>query len=57
MEKEIMKESKQTRKCWKAFEDAVLSRDKKQFELFHKYFVSKQLDKKLQNTSEEELIN
>lgn len=57
MEKLYMEWSKQTKDCWKAFENAVLNRDKKQFELYHKYVLSQQNDKQLQQENEEELLN
>ena len=47
------------KECWKAFENAVLNRDKKQFELYHKFVLSREQDliNSKQNHLEEELLN
>lgn len=50
MEKLDMSWSKETKELWKAFENAVLNRDKRQFEIFDKYFEAKNKE----NTKEEE---
>ena len=54
-----MEWSKQSKQCWKAFENAVLNRDKKQFELYHKFVLSREQDliNSKQNHLEEELLN
>ena len=56
MENNVMSWSKQTQKLWQAFENAVLSRDEKQFEIYHAFAKSKELDEKKQ-VVEEELVN
>ncbi len=53
MENNIMSWSKRTQSLWKAFEDAVLCRDKKQFEIFVEFRKSQLMDK--QNQEENEL--
>lgn len=50
MEKLDMSWSKETKELWKAFENAVLNRDKRQFEIYTKYFEAKNKE----NTKEEE---
>ena len=52
-----MEWSEQTKKCWQAFEQAILRRDKKQFELYHKFVLSRENDlaKQNDNQNEEEL--
>ena len=49
MEKKSMSWSKKTRELWKAFEDAVFARDKKQFEIYHKFAQARELDEKHKN--------
>lgn len=51
MEKNSMVWSKEAQKKWKAFEDAVLSRDKNQFKLYCEYA---QEVRKSQKTVQEE---
>lgn len=58
MEKKSMSWSKKTRELWKAFEDAVFARDKKQFEIYHKFAQARELDEKTQKqTQTEEELN
>lgn len=42
--------SKRTEKIWQAFEQAVLNRDKSQFELFVEFRKSQRLDEKRQQS-------
>lgn len=43
--------SKETKDLWQAFENAVLNRDKEQFEIYTEYFEAKNKE----NTKEEEI--
>lgn len=45
--------SNKTSKLWKAFEDAVLCRDKKQFEIYLRFKKSQQEDKKIMEEENE----
>ena len=45
MEKLDMSWNKETKDLWKAFENAVLNRDKNQFEIYTKYFEAKNKEK------------
>ena len=49
--------SKKTNNLWKAFENAVLARDKNQFLIYHQFVLSKQKDemnhKQFNNEGEE----
>lgn len=49
--------SKQTQKLWQAFEYAVLSRDKKQFEIYNAFVKSKKLDERKNKQLTEEELN
>ncbi len=52
MENNIMSWSKRTQSLWKAFEDAVLNRDKKQFDIYTKYFEAKNKEKTKEEDNE-----
>ena len=54
MEKLTMSWTKETEKKWKAFENAVLSRDKNQFKLYCEYIAS--LKSQKQEEKEDELV-
>lgn len=44
--------SKETQDLWQAFEDAVLNRDKKQFELYVKYCEAKKKEEAKEEENE-----
>lgn len=52
MEKLDMSWNKETRDLWKAFENAVLNRDKKQFEIYTKYVEAKNKEKTKEEDNE-----